>query len=114
MTLEIRSARILLTIVFCCSFLTVNKPNNALGACSWNLLVLNVPMFSSQQFGSGNRNFDQLLLLKHGMVPEFSQTPQKWQPSVQLKLRFGSRPLFWSLEFDSGTGPHCFRFRFHF
>ena len=77
MTLEIRSERILLIIDFCCRFLTGNKPNNALGACIWNFLVLNAPKFSSQHLGSesGNRNFDTRLLLKHGMVPEFSQTP---------------------------------------
>ena len=51
-----------------------NKPKYALGACSWNFLVLNAPTYSSRHFGSGNGNFDQRLLLKYGMVPEFSQT----------------------------------------
>ena len=86
-----------------------NKPKNALGACSCNFWVLNVPTFSSRHFGSerGNGNFDQQLLLKHRMIPEFSQTPQQWQYSVQLKLRFRrSRPLLGSLELNSGYGLH--------
>ena len=63
-----------------------NKPNNALGACSWNFLVLNAPKLSSPHFGSesGNGNSNQRLQLKHGMVPEFSQIPRQCQPSVQL------------------------------
>ena len=90
MTLEIRKARILQIIVFCFMFLRDNKPKNALGACNWNFLVLNAPTFSSGNFESesGNGNFDQRLLLKRGMVPEFSQTPQQCQPSTQLKLHF--------------------------
>ena len=57
-----------------------NKLKYALGACSWNFLVLNAPTFSSQHFGNGN--FDQRLLLKHRMVPAFSQTPRQWQSYV--------------------------------
>ena len=33
-----------------------NKPNNVLGACSWNFLVLNAPTFSSEHFGSESGN----------------------------------------------------------
>ena len=51
---------------------------NALKACSWNFLVLkvNAPTLNSRHFGSksGKGNFDQRLLLKHGMVPEYSQS----------------------------------------
>ena len=55
-------------------FLRDNKPKKALGACSWNFLALNA--HCSQHFESecGDDNFDQRLLLKHAMVPEFSQT----------------------------------------
>ena len=77
MTLEIRSARILLITFFCFMFLRDNKPKNALEAFTWNFLVLNEPTFSSGNFESesGKGNFDQRLLLKHGMVPEFNQLP---------------------------------------
>ena len=80
-----------------------NKPNNALGACSWNFLVLNAPTFSSRHFESesGNGNFDQRLLLKHKMVPEFSQTPRQW-----LKLRFRKYTTIGEFRIQSDTVPH--------
>ena len=101
MTFEVRSARILLTMFFCCSsFLTGNKPNNALGACSWNFLFLNAPMFSSQHFGSESGNFDRLLL-KHRIVPKISQTPRQW-----LNLRFRKYTTIGEFRIQSGTGTH--------
>ena len=128
MTLEIRSARVFLTIVFCCRFLTSNKPNNALGACSWNFLVLNAPMFSSPHFECESGNSDQWLLLKHKMVPEFSQSPpqtppphpppRQSKPSVQLKLRLQKYTTIGEFRIQFcilvATVNHCFRFRFHF
>ena len=101
-TLEIRSTRILLTIVFAVSTWRVTNPRML-----WELVVRTfsecADIFGSE---SGNRNFVQRLLLKHGMVPKFSQTPRHWQPSFQLKSRFRSLPLLGRLEFYSGTGLH--------
>ena len=45
---------------------------NALGACSWNFLVLNARTFSSRHFWKQKRKqkLDQQLLLKLGMIPK--------------------------------------------